>query len=114
VSTHAASRYEPHVLAKKAQYKAHKLAALLHVSLRTLERDFKRACGPSPQAWLDQQRKNEQMRLACAGLQAKEIALQMGYRHSSSFCRRFKQDHGLTTQMMKHSKHFVSTNTNAT
>jgi AraC-like DNA-binding protein len=88
-------------LARKAHYKARLLAIQLHVSLRTLERLFKAALGVSPQAWLKKQRQVEQRRLAQRGFLAKEIAAEVGYRHTSSFCRQFKREHGLSSRVLR-------------
>ena len=74
-------------LAKRCEYRASVLAELCGVSLRTLERMFKRDFGVSPQCWLNMERFGQIERLRKRGVPVKEIVPEVHYGHSSSLCR---------------------------
>ena len=83
--------------AEAAQFKAARLAQIRGVSLRQLERQFKRVLGYSPQKWLDQLRITmAKQRLEAGGGSIKEIASDLGFRHPSHFCRCFKAFNNVT------------------
>jgi len=73
-----------------ARYDARKLAQLRCVSLRQLQRDFKRTLGRSPQDWLNEQRIVTARQLLQAGFTIKQVSIDLGYKQSSHFCRQFK------------------------
>ena len=78
-------------LARTAQYDCQTMARLCNLSLRQLEREFRRRFDCSPHEWLNVLR----IRIACerllAGEPVKKIALDLGYKQSSHFCRQFKE-----------------------
>jgi len=74
-------------LAQKSGFKASNLAAACGMSLRTLERYLKRNVGLSPRQFLRRLQRAESARLKREGLYAKEIAVRLGYKHTSSYCR---------------------------
>ena len=83
-------------LAEAARYDARELAKLCHLSVRQLERDFRRDLGYTPQSWLDEQRiKAAQMPLL-SGQPVKMVAMKLGFKQVSHFCRRFKSQFNLT------------------
>jgi transcriptional regulator GlxA family with amidase domain len=83
--------------AEAAQFKATRLAQIRGVSLRQLQRQFKRALGYSPQKWLDQLRITiAKQRLEAGGASIKGISSDLGFRHPSHFCRCFKAFNNLT------------------
>ena len=83
-------------LAWPAQYNARKLASLCQISLRTLQRQFQNTLGRSPQHWLLELRIRTAQRLLLQGASIKEIASDLGFKHSSHFCRQFKRLAGMT------------------
>jgi AraC-like DNA-binding protein len=78
-------------LAEESGYSARKLANLCHVSSRHLARQFNRYTGASPQQWLDDRRILLAKGLLLTGESVKTVAIELGYKHSSYFSRRFKQ-----------------------
>jgi AraC family transcriptional regulator len=83
-------------LAGTARYDAKKLARLCHLSVRQLERDFHRGLERSPQDWLNEQRIKAAQQLLLSGQSVKVVALELGFKQPSHFCRQFKSLHNLT------------------
>ncbi len=77
-------------LAAAANFDARELAKLCRLSIRQLQRDFRQQKGRSPQDWLNERRLTEAQRLLQAGEPVKKVALDLGFKHSSHFCRQFK------------------------
>jgi AraC-like DNA-binding protein len=83
-------------LAGTAHYDAKELAKLCNLSVRQLERDFRRVLGCSPQGWLNEQRIKAAQQLLLSGQPVKVVALELGFKQSSHFCRQFKLQFHLT------------------
>jgi transcriptional regulator GlxA family with amidase domain len=83
-------------LAGTARYDAKELAKLCHLSVRQLERDFHRHFGRSPQDCLNEQRIKASQQLLLSGQRVKVVALELGFKQSSHFCRQFKSFNHLT------------------
>ncbi len=83
-------------LAHAAGYKAGVLADRCEVSIRSLERFFRRTTGISPQKWLKQLRQYQALRLMHGSRSLKEIAHELGSNHPSHFSRDFKITHGVS------------------
>lgn len=83
-------------MARSSGYNARKLASLYSISLRQLEREFQKTRGRSPQKWLDEQRIASARKMLLEGLSVKCVALELGYKQSSHFCRHFKERNGMT------------------
>jgi AraC-like DNA-binding protein len=83
-------------LAGKARYDAKELAKLCNLSVRQLERDFRRILERSPQGWLNEQRIKAAQQLLLSGQPVKVVALELGFKQSSHFCRQFKSQTQLT------------------
>jgi AraC-like DNA-binding protein len=94
-------------LADVADYKVSKMAALCGLSIRQLQRDFRRYQGCSPQMWLSEQRMRVAQVRLLAGEPVKVVALDLGFKHVPNFCEWFKSVSGMTA------KEFVSSRTNA-
>src|SRR5690349_1686807 len=90
------SEWEWGKLAGRAHYDANALAKLLHLSVRQLQRQFRRQLNRSPQDWLYDQRIKEAKQLLLSGQSVKAVALELGFRQSSHFCRRFKSQTSMT------------------
>jgi len=77
-------------LAVVACYDARELARLSRVSVRQLQRDFKRTLDRTPQDWLNEQRVIAARAMLAAGVPVKRVAIELGFKQSSHFCRQFK------------------------
>jgi AraC family transcriptional regulator len=83
-------------LAESAHYNARELARLCDLSLRQLQRRFRREFGRSPQDWLNEKRLlAARTRLLC-GEPVKRVALELGFKQPSHFCREFKRMNHMT------------------
>jgi transcriptional regulator GlxA family with amidase domain len=76
--------------AAECEYHAKGLARIQGISLRQLERDFRHFFDMSPQRWLDLERLKVAKQLLASGHAVKVVAVDLGYRHASHFCRHFK------------------------
>ena len=83
-------------LAGAARYDAKELAKLCNLSVRQLERDFRRGLERSPQDWLNEQRIKAAQQLLLSGQPVKVVALELGFKQTSHFCRQFKSQVNLT------------------
>ena len=83
-------------LAGTASYDAKELAKLCHLSVRQLERDFRRSLERSPQDWLNEQRIKAAQQLLLSGQPVKAVAFELGFKQPSHFCRKFKLLNNLT------------------
>jgi len=82
--------------ARAANYDAKELARLCGISRRQLQRDFRRLFQSSPQRWLDDRRMAEAQKQLLSGEPVKKIASDLGFKHASHFCRKFKSWHHMT------------------
>ena len=83
-------------LAETAHFNARALAQLCGLSIRQLQRDFRRQFGSSPQHWLNEQRIATARELLLSGLSVKAVAFELGFKQPSHFCRQFKLSSRLT------------------
>lgn len=83
-------------LAVKAHYCSRELARQIGRSPRQLERIFHKQIACSPQNWLNEQRLFAAQMLLLSGKSVKEVAFGLGFKHSSHFCRQFKDATRLT------------------
>lgn len=83
-------------LAATAHYSARELAKLCQVSIRQMERDFRRELDRTPQNWLNEQRIRAAQKALLLGEQVKKVAYDLGFKQPSHFCRQFKSLHRLT------------------
>ncbi|HXF10542.1 MAG TPA: helix-turn-helix transcriptional regulator [Desulfuromonadaceae bacterium] len=83
-------------LAVTAHYEAKELARLCDISPRQLQREFRRRFGCSPQNWLNERRIQAAQQLLLLGQPVKVVALELGYKQTSHFCRHFKQQLNMT------------------
>ena len=82
--------------ARTANYDAKQLARLCGISRRQLQRDFRRLFQSSPQRWLDDRRMAAAQKLLLSGESVKKVASDLGFKHASHFCRKFKSRHHMT------------------
>jgi AraC family transcriptional regulator len=83
-------------LAPMAHYDAKELAKLCQLSVRQLQRDFRRQFARTPQDWLNEQRIKAAGPLLLTGMPVKVVALELGFKQASHFCRQFKSYNELT------------------
>jgi AraC-like DNA-binding protein len=85
------------VLTDTAQSKP--LAALCSdagVSVRTIERAFRKDVGTDFESWRRQARLTKAVELLVSGFSIKEVAFAIGYRQSSGFAEMFRRTFGTT------------------
>lgn len=90
------SKYFLEGLAVTARYDAKELAKLCNFSTRHLQREFKRRFQCSPQRWLDEQRIRAAQQLLLLGQPVKVVALELGFKSTPHFSRRFKSQFRMT------------------
>ena len=89
-------------LALQADWSAAKLARLVGVSPRTLQRYFLRRWGKRPQSWLLEQRMARASQMLLDGWLVKQTAAQLGYRSPEHFARVFQQHYGHSPSVHAH------------
>jgi AraC-like DNA-binding protein len=83
-------------LAGKVQYKPALLARECGVSLRTLQRHFRKTYQTTASDWLRKMRMREAYARLQEGFRVKEVAIDLGYKQMSHFSRDFKAAFGIT------------------
>ena len=83
-------------LAESAHFNARELARLCNLSTRQLQREFRRVLGRTPQDWLNERRMVVAREMLLAGEPVKKVALDLGFKQISHFCRHFKTWHQFT------------------
>jgi len=77
--------------AAEAKWRVAALADKCGVSIRSIERHFRKEMGKSPKTWLAEQRQERAMELLRAGYIGKEVAFSLGYTTQNHFSRDFKR-----------------------
>jgi len=77
-------------LAAESSFRPGKLALRCGVSLRTLQRHFKKHYGKKLSAWMRGVRLNRAYQLLKEGQRLKQVAFDLGYKQMSHFSRDFK------------------------
>lgn len=90
--------WEP--LARDARYRAHELAALCQVSLRTLQRHFRTQYGLTVTEWLRDVRLRAAYTRLIQGATVKEVAYDLEYKQLSHFSRDFKGYFGVSPSFL--------------
>jgi AraC-like DNA-binding protein len=83
-------------LAGVAHFNARRLAALCGVSLRQLQRQFRQHVGKAPQDWLNERRIVIAREMLSSGAAIKVVAIELGFKQASHFCRQFKSANQMT------------------
>jgi len=83
-------------LARAAHYDANVLAKLCEISPRQLQRHFRRHFHRTPQHWLNERRLLAAQSLLLSGDSVKKVALDLGFKQTSHFCRQFKSRNQMT------------------
>jgi AraC-like DNA-binding protein len=77
-------------LAPSCDYNARKLARMLEISERQLQRIFSSVLAQSPQDWLNRQRLSAARQMLPNASSVKEVAYALGFRRASQFSRDFR------------------------
>lgn len=83
-------------IAPACEFDGKKLARLLNVSQRHLQRVFSEKFGCSPQAWLNERRLRLAWQMLQTSASVKEVAYSLGFRRASQFSRDFRRLFGVT------------------
>lgn len=85
-------------LARKCDFQVHRLSAECGVSLRQLERFFKRRFRTTPHRWLRELQCHLAKERIALGYSTKAAAEELGFSSPSRFCHTFKRIHGVPPQ----------------
>jgi AraC-like DNA-binding protein len=88
-------------LAIMARFDCKELAKLNKLSVRQLQRVFHNTFGRTPQDWLNERRILTAQQLLRNGSSIKGVAIDLGFKQSSHFCRQFKIVCGITPSQFK-------------
>ncbi len=77
--------------ARESGYSVRKLAELLGISVRQLERYVSNDFNQTPKKWLQDQKMAEAQELLLKTRNVSEVALALGFTHSTHFSRAFKK-----------------------
>ncbi len=91
-------------LAHKVGYKPGKLAKLLALPLRALQRKFKQELHASPGRYLRLVRCREVKRLVSRGMRTKEISKRLDYTDEAHLCHDLKKNLGVTARSLRSRK----------
>jgi transcriptional regulator GlxA family with amidase domain len=94
-------QYDQHTLAQTAHFNVNLLAQQCHVSPRQMQRDFRKHMACTPREWLDNHRIICAKSMLASGIPVKKVALDLGFKQISHFCRKFKQLSGITASEYK-------------
>jgi transcriptional regulator GlxA family with amidase domain len=86
-------------LAQAANWSASALAKKCDVSVRTLERYFRKELSKTPKAWLSERRQGQAIELLRDGFSVKETAARLGYKQAGNFSRKFAKHWGVCPTM---------------
>lgn len=81
-------------LAQNTKWSVSMMAKVCKVSVRTLQLHFKKQMDTTPKKWLAEHRQKCALNLLRDGSTIKEIAGQLGYKHTTHFSREFKKHWG--------------------
>jgi AraC-like DNA-binding protein len=88
------------LLAQQSGYRRHRLAKLLHVSTRTLDRYFGKHLSLSVQQWLTESQLVDAYHQVMTGKPLKEISFDVGFKQPSHFTKRFKARFGIPPSLL--------------
>ena len=88
-------------LAQKCHYRRNRLAELLQVSVRTLERHFKKHFSLTVGQWLIELRLANAYDQVLSGKALKEISYDVGFKQPSHFTKCFKQRFGVPPSLLQ-------------
>lgn len=83
-------------LAADSAYNVNEMAKRFDITVRQLQRKFKKSLGRTPQDWLNEERMKAAYRLLQDSESVKEVAFELGFKQVSHFCRAVKNRYGKT------------------
>ena len=83
-------------MARRSGFSVKSLAAYFRTTPRQIERCCREELGRSPQEWFNEQRLIAARNLLLEEESIKMVAIELGFKQVSHFCRQFKQQYGLT------------------
>jgi AraC-like DNA-binding protein len=84
------------IAARQAGYNLRKLSRNTGIHIRQLERFCRRELGRAPEEWLSEQRIIAARSLLLETDSIKKVAMELGFKQLSHFCRQFKKVYGMT------------------
>ena len=93
-------------LAAQVQYQPAKMAELFSVSLRTVQRHFRKHYNVSIKEWLRSVQMQEAKNRILAGNPIKAVASELGFKQVSHFSRVFKQTFGIAPSLLRCERDF--------
>ena len=88
------------LLAQKSGYCRHRLAKIVQVSTRTLDRYFEKHLSLSVQQWLSELQLVDAYDQVMTGKPLKEISFDVGFKQPSHFTKRFKARFGIPPSLL--------------
>ena len=88
-------------LALRVHYDPQALAQICHVSIRTLQRHFRKHHRTTLTHWLRDCRMAEAHRRILAGASIKEVFMDLGFKQASHFTRVFREHFGITPSFLR-------------
>ena len=88
-------------LAQQCRYRRNRLAKVLQVSVRTLERHFKKHFSLTVSEWLVELRLARAYDQVLTGKALKEISYDVGFKQPSHFTKSFKQRFGVPPSLLQ-------------
>ena len=83
-------------MARHSRFSVKSLAAYFRTTPRQIERCCQEELGRSPQEWFNEQRLIAARALLLEEESIKTVAIDLGFKQVSHFCRQFKQQYGIT------------------
>lgn len=83
-------------MARRSGFSVKRLATYFRTTSRQIERCCQEELGRSPQEWFDEQRMIAARSLLLEEDSVKKVAIDLGFKQVSHFCRKFKEQYGLT------------------
>ena len=83
-------------LVRHCLYDNQRLADHLNLTKRQLERIFQSELGRSPRDWINEIRLLDSREMLIDLQSIKQVAILLGFKQESHFCREFKRVHGIT------------------
>src|SRR5437764_14398941 len=91
-------------LAVKADYDVNRLGKLANLSVRQMQREFRRDFQMSPKTWVTKQRLSLAVERIEKGDDLKAIAADLKFKQLSHFCRVFKRSYQMTASQYLRSR----------
>jgi AraC-like DNA-binding protein len=88
-------------LAAESKFRLKELAELCHVSIRTLQRHFRKNYNLAISQWLRERRLEEARQMLATADRVKTVCFELGYKQQSHFTRDFNQRYGMPPSLWR-------------